>query len=275
MGGKLRTPALIVALIAAFLVVAVETGSGFRANGEMLSGLGDRFSDMAHNLKQIGKPDASPPGGTAVDSFSGLESLMKTPAGKPPGLAIPTLINLDALLLFTLILFCLPLVVKPSVIAQTQGIATVIMAIVVLMWSIVGLLKCLVELFLMIGLLLAIPFGTILYMILFADFDVKPAAAILSTLMFLKIVLAVSLPIAHERFLRNTGMILLLATSFIAMIIISFLHSFLPVFLTAITDAIAGIIVCILALIWAIILLVGGVIGVVKVVLGAKTAVTG
>ena len=273
MGGKLRTPALIVALIAAFLIIGVEMGSSFRANGSMVDGLTGRFSEIAHNVSQIGTPDAAPQGSKPVDSFSGLEKLLKTPNGKPPGLAIPTLINLDTFVLFTLILFCLPLVVKPSVIAQTQGVATVIISIVVLIWSVIGLLKCLVELFIMIGLLLAIPFGTILYMILFADFDVKPAAAILSTLMFLKIVLAVCLPIAHERFLRNIGVILLLATSFIAMIVISFLHSFLPIFLTSITDAIAGIIVCVLAIIWAIILLIGGIIGVVKVLLKAKTIV--
>ena len=121
---------------------------------------------------------------------------------------------------------------------------------------------------LMVTLLMAIPFGTLVYLARYADFDTTKAAAILGTLMFLKVVLVIALVIAHERFLLNCGFIVLMATSFIAMIIVTFLHNFPPGFLVSITDGIAAIIVSILAIIWGIIFLIGGVIGIVNMIKG-------
>ena len=151
-----------------------------------------------------------------------------------------------------------------------QGPATIVVAIIVLLLALVSLLAAVVKLVIMITMLLALPFGTILYMILFADFDTTKAAIIVSASFYLKCVCGVCLIIAHEQFLKNVGFWLLLGTTIVAGIITSFLHNFPPGFIVSITDAVAAIINAILAMIWCIILLIGGIIAVIKSIMGAK-----
>jgi hypothetical protein len=59
---------------------------------------------------------------------------------------------------------------------------------------------------------------------------------------------------------------LMVLTSFLAILIISFLHGLVPIILVSITDMIAAIIIGIIAVIWAIVLLIGGIVGLVKAV---------
>lgn len=193
-----------------------------------------------------------------------MNNLMDTPKGNPPGYAVAALINLDILLFFTLVMMTLPLVVNKEILAKVQGVVTLVVGILVILNTIVLVFKIVTKLFVMVGMFLAIPFGTILYMILFGSFNVEKAAAILTTLMFLKIVMSILLIAANEKFLMNLGLVLLVGTSMIAMLVISFLHNMLPVFLVSITDCVAAIIVCVLAIIWAVILIVGGLIGAIK-----------
>jgi hypothetical protein len=72
--------------------------------------------------------------------------------------------------------------------------------------------------------------------------------------------------LAHQRFLQNKGLVLIIATSFLANLIIAFLYGFVPGFLVSITDAVAAIVICILALVWGIVYLIGGAVSVVKVI---------
>ena len=67
------------------------------------------------------------------------------------------------------------------------------------------------------------------------------------------------LPLAQQRFLKLKSLILLVATSFIATIVVSFLQGLVPGPLVSITDALAAIIVGILALIWAVVILIGSI----------------
>jgi hypothetical protein len=60
-------------------------------------------------------------------------------------------------------------------------------------------------------------------------------------------------------FLQIKSLILLIATSFLATIIVSFLHGLVPSPIVSITDALAGVIVGILALIWAVVILIGSI----------------
>jgi hypothetical protein len=112
----------------------------------------------------------------------------------------------------------------------------------------------------MIGLFFAIPFGTIAYLATWGNFPRTAAAVILSLLMLLKIVATICLPIAHQRYLKDIGLILMVLTSFVATIVVSFLHGLVPGPLVSITDALAAIIVGIIALIWAIVVLIGSII---------------
>lgn len=185
-------------------------------------------------------------------------------AGDAPGLGIPYLALVDGILAYTLGLMVLTIVMPDSLQAKLQGIVSAIISFFLALATIVLIFVALALLLLMIGLFFAIPFGTAAYFAGFTPFDKGAAAAILSLLMLLKIIATICLPIAHQRFLAAKGLILMILTSFVATIIVSFLHGIVPGGLVPITDALAAIIVGILALIWAIVMLVGSIIAVVQ-----------
>jgi hypothetical protein len=181
-----------------------------------------------------------------------------------PGLGIPYLALVDGLLAYTLIMMVLTFVLNANVQAKLQAILTLILSFFLVLGSIVLIFVALAKLLLMVALFFAIPFGTIAYLAIWGDFPRGAAAAILSLLMLLKIIASICLPIAHQRFLIAKGLILMILTSFLCMIIVSFLHGIVPTPLVSITDALAAIIVGIIALIWGIIILVGSIIATVQ-----------
>ncbi|MDH3209921.1 MAG: hypothetical protein OEL91_06020 [Burkholderiaceae bacterium] len=182
------------------------------------------------------------------------------------GYGVPSLALLDSLLVFTVTLMGLSLLLPERVHGRVQGLATLIVSIIVLLAAIALLFKAILLVSLMLALLLAPIFGTIAYFAMYANFDRGTAAAVLSLAMLLKLGFAVCLALAHQRFLENKGLVLLVLTSLVAGLIVSFLHGFVPGFLASITDMIGAIIVAILALVWAIIFLVGSIISVVKAI---------
>ncbi len=72
--------------------------------------------------------------------------------------------------------------------------------------------------------------------------------------------------LAHQRFLENKGLVILVILSLVLNVVIAFLHDLLPGFLTSITDAVAAIIVAIVGIIWSVLLLIGAVIAVLRVI---------
>jgi hypothetical protein len=114
---------------------------------------------------------------------------------------------------------------------------------------------------------MAIPFGTIAYLAMWGNFHTTAAQAALSMLMTLKVVFAVCLVLAHQRFLQNKGFVLIIITSFVSNLIIAFLYGLVPSILVSITDDIGAIIVCILAIIWSVVYLIGGIMSVIKVII--------
>jgi hypothetical protein len=182
------------------------------------------------------------------------------------GMGIPYLALLDGLLVFTIGLIACSLLIPERVQGRLQGVATLIVSLIVITLGIAQIFTALGKLILMLGLLLAPIFGTIAYLIIFAGFPRGEAAFSLSLLMTLKLFFAGFLVFAHQRFLQNKGLVLLTLCSFIATIIVSFLHGFVPGFLVSITDAIAAIVVSIIAIIWAIVFLVGSIISMVKAI---------
>jgi hypothetical protein len=84
--------------------------------------------------------------------------------------------------------------------------------------------------------------------------------------MALKVLFAVLLVLSHPRFLQNKGLVLLIATSLVANVVVAFLHGFVPLVMVSITDALAAIVVGILAAIWAILMLVGSLISIFKAI---------
>lgn len=183
-----------------------------------------------------------------------------------PGLGIPYLALLDGLLLFGVSLIGLGLILPDRLQGRVQGILTLIVSLLMLLLSIVMIVTAVGLLMLMASLLIAVPFGTAIYFTHYAVFDTTGAAITLSIIMTLKLVFAVFLLLAHERFLEMKSLILMILSSLLATIIVSFLHGFAPAtFLVAITDDIAAIIIAILAVIWSLVLLIGSIPAVIKV----------
>lgn len=177
--------------------------------------------------------------------------------GTPPGLGVPYLALLDGLLLFVAGLMALPLLLPDRLHAKLQGIATLIVSLCVLLGGIFMIIAALILLMVMVSLLLAAPFGTLAYLTIYGAFATGTAQTVLALLMLLKLVAAVCLVLAHQRFLQNKGLVLLVLTSLLGNLIISFLHALVPTPLVSITDAVAAIVVAILAVIWALLLLIG------------------
>lgn len=198
-------------------------------------------------------------GSLAVLGSTGVEDVPR------PGLAISYLALVDGLLLYTLTLIALGFLLPGRVHGSVQGVITFIVSLLALIGSIVLIFVAIALLILMVSLLLAVPFGTIVYFAAYATFEVGAAATTLGLIMTLKLFCAGFLVFSYLRFLQNKGLIFLFLTSFLASIIISFLHGFVPGFLASITDAIAAIVVAILAIIWALILLIGAIPAIIKV----------
>lgn len=222
---RLRTPFLVAAIVLAFVVVLVELGIGLAP---------------------------------------GLVRLLSAPTDGPPGIAIPAMALVDLPWAFTLLLFGLGVVVPHALLGRVQGLATLILAIVLLLAGIVAVFLALALLLLMLGLIASF-FGIIVYLAVFGDFPRALAATILAFLMGMKLASGVCLVLAHQRFLQKKGLVLLFVTSLVANVVISFLHALVPSVLISVTDAVAAIIVAILGIIWAVLLLIGAVIAVVRV----------
>ncbi len=223
---RLRLPFFIVAIILIFLVTLGEAGSAAF------------LSQSDTELQNLG--------------------------ASAPGWGVPTMALLDGLIFFAVGLMGLSMILAKGIHAKLQGIVTLIVSLLLLLGCIVMGFVIFTLLLLMIGLLLAPIFGTAAYMIVYGHFETGTAAAMLSVLMLLKIGFAIFLVLAHERFLQNKGLVLLVLTTLLVQIITSFLQGFPPGVLVSITDAIAGLITVILTAIWSIFFLIGSIISVVK-----------
>lgn len=225
---ELRKPFLIIALILILVVVLIEGSSVLWLNA----------------------------------STAGTDSL----GAKTPGYGINYLAFLDILVFYITLLISLAMIIPERLQGRVQGCVTIVVSFLGCLGTIVAIITCLITLIIMVTLLLAPIFGTIAYLAIYGHFDRGAATATLSLIMFLKLAFVVCLLLAHQRFLQNKGLVLIVLTSLVANLIISFLHGFVPIILVSITDAIGAIIVGILAVIWAIILLVFAIISVIKAI---------
>ena len=186
-------------------------------------------------------------------------------AGAPtPGLGIPYLALIDGLVLFTAALIGAEVIVPKSLSGRIQGIATAVVSLLILFTAIVMIFSAIALLIIMVTLLLAPIFGTIAYFIIYSHFDRVGASVTLSLITLLKLGFAACLVLAQQRFLQNTGLVLIILTSLLASVIVSFLQGIVPGFLVSITDAVAAIVVGILAAIWAIVFLINAIPAVLK-----------
>jgi hypothetical protein len=179
-------------------------------------------------------------------------------------MAIPYMALLDGLLLFTIALMSVGMLVRERIHSRIQGAATLLFSLLIIIAAIGLILVAVATLLMMIALLLAVPFGTLVYLVRYGFFNRGGASVALGLLMSLKLGFAICLALAQQRFLENKGLVLLILTSFVANVIVSFLHGIVPRFLVSITDGVGAIVVAVLAALWAIFLLVGSIGSVVK-----------
>jgi hypothetical protein len=183
-----------------------------------------------------------------------------------PGLGVPAIVVVDAVLLLVLLIMATALVVPARLHGRVQGVVGLVVSFLVILAAIATAFRALGQLVLMVSLLLAFPFGTIVYLIVWGFFDRGGAAVALGLLMLIKVVAAVCLAIAHQAFVTDKGLLLIVAASLIAGLVVSFLHGLVPGFLVSITDAIAAIVVAIIGIIVAVLALIGSAMSIVRAV---------
>lgn len=253
----LRKPFLVVALVLMLLVVLLETGGV-----AVLRGVTTPTGSLADRL----------PAGDAKTAFEKMDATQREELANlanqasPPGMAIAYLALLDGLVLFTVALIGAGVLIPSRIHGRIQGVATLVFSILLILAAIVLVLAAFALVILMVSLLLAIPFGTLIYLVKFGFFNRGGASVLLSLVMLLKLGFAGSLVLAQQRFLQNWGLVLLILTSLVANIVISFLHGLTPLFLVSLTDGVAAIIVAIAAIIWAAFFLIGSLMSVVRAV---------
>lgn len=253
-----RIPFLIAALL---LLCAVLAELGSQAL------LGATAATSARMGELVDEQLAGMEGADEVDRDELLADMKRlNKESEPPGIAIGYLALLDGLLLFSIVLLVLGLFVPEGLHGKTQGCISLIFSIVMLIATIVLLFVALFLLLQMVAMFLAVPFGTLAYLAIWGFFDRGGASVALSLIMLLKLGFAVLLTVAHPRFLASKGLVLMILTSLLANVIISFLHGFVPIILVSITDAIAALVVAILAIIWGIAMLVMSIPAIVKAV---------
>ena len=249
---RLRKPLFVAALVLAGLVVLLEIGSL-----AVLEGVESGLSDIG---------DLIPTEGELFDVFQDHQSEVEHLASqdKPPGLAVPYMALLDVIMLFTALSMGLSQLINQRLYTRINAVATLILSLLILIGGIVMIITAIVSLLLMVSLLLAVPFGTLVYLAIYGFFNRGGASAALGLLMVFKLAFSICLVLAHQRFLQNKGLVILIICSFLGNVIISLLHGFVPIFLVSITDAIGAIVVAIIAVVWAVVLLVSAIIALVR-----------
>src|SRR5215467_8082378 len=151
---SMRKPFFLVSLIAIFLAVFVELGS--------MAVLGPHTS-------------------------------ANTLGASPTGKAIPAMAFLDGLIFFATLIIGIALLIPERVQSKVQGIVTLIFSILLVLGCIAVIFADIALLLLMVSLLMSVPFGTIAYFAIWADFHTGEAQAALGMVMTLKIVFAIFL----------------------------------------------------------------------------------
>lgn len=257
MSDRLRTPFLYAAFVALVIVLLIEIGSS-----GILKALNDGLDKSSAAIAEVLPSDS--------DLFEALDEnrddldRIASKDDAPPGLAIAYLAFVDGLLLFRVGVMVAGTLVPQRIQARVLGFLDCFVSCLGCLGAIGLTLAAVGLLILMVAMFLAVPFGTLAYLALYGFFQRGGASTILTITLVIKIVAAVLLVLAQESFLKNIWLILLLASSLVGNLLISFLHGFVPIFLVSITDAVGAIVMGICAIIWFILLGLGALPAVLK-----------
>ncbi len=250
---NLKRPFFIVAVAMMVLVVVVELGAGLAIGGRSATGT---FQEAASSGAFAGQANATP----------------TEPIEAPPGRGILYMALIDGIVLYTVVLMGISLVLPEGIHGRVQGIVTLVLAIILIIVAILLIIIALVELVIMVSLFVSFPFGTLAYLAIWGSFPRSDAAVLLGLIMFLKLLFAGFLLFAHPMFLQNKGLVLLVATSLVAGLLVTFLHGLVPRPLVSITDDIAAIVLGVIAITWALVLAIGSIPPIVRALRADRSA---
>ncbi len=256
----LRKLPFFLAVLLCALAVAVELGAN-----SLITGVAATGADLT---RMVDEQLAGMEGAEEVDRdelIADLGALNKK--AEPPGIALGRLALLDGLMLLGALLMAASLVLPLRYSAVFQAVANLLAGLIGIVVGFSLLIADIALLLTMVAMFLSAPFGTLAYLAIWGFFDRGGASIALSLVMGLKLGYAACLVIAQPRFVRHKGIVLIVLTSLVANVIVSFLHGFVPLPLVSITDALAAIIVLILGLVWAIFTLVFAIVALVNSVL--------
>lgn len=245
--GGLRRPLFVFAVVAIVLAVLAELG-------------------LSLLMSASGGTAVSPRTAAELGVDPTLFASAELAESSPPGVGIASLALIDGLLVFTIIMLGVSLVISERVFGRIQGVTTLIVTFLWILASFIAIFVGIAKLLLMIGLFAAAPFGTIAYLAIWGGFPVSKAATILGLILFFKIAFGILLIAAQPRFLKIKGLVVLVLVSFVAQLVLAFIHGLLPRPLVAIGDQFWAIIVTVIALIWALVMLIGSIPAIVKAI---------
>lgn len=251
---EIKRPFFVVALVALLAVVGVELGSSlFIAPADVTA------EQLASTLRDEGfGPDQI---AEAVASLDDLNA-----GDDPPGVAITALAMIDGLLLLSMVGLGLALVVPHRILARVIAPTNLIVTFILVVAGIIGVLVLLALLFLMIGLFLAVPFGTIAYLARWGFFPRGEAQAILGILLLLKLIFCGFAVAASPRLVTQKGIVALVLTSLVLQIVVGFLHAIVPLPLVSILDVLGALVIVIVGIVWSIVIFVGSLIGTIRLI---------
>ncbi len=262
---------IIVALIVVGVVLAVEGISlGFDFDNAA-----DRIMAGANSVSSDGYAMACEADGCTVATCSadcGLEPshLDIETDYDSAGLGIPADALMTLWLFIAVALILVGTLPKKGLIPVITGIVNVVAGIILLILSIVVIVGGIAKLLFMLGLLLAFPFGPLIYLALFGFFARPAAAATLFFALLGKAATGILLVIGNRTMLKVPSMVILILCTILCGIIVAFLHAIVPLFLVSVTDSLAAIIVGIIVLIWSIWFLIGGIVQLITAAVAAS-----
>src|SRR2546422_2248244 len=224
----LNRPLLILALILILIALGLDLGSSL-IPGAGSSGAIDLIIDKTRpTLTDLDGSDREKVLADLRNAAKGSE--------KPPGWGIPAMALVDGIVVYGLIMLVLPIVISQELHGRLSGLIMLIFSILILIAAIVLVITAFIKTLIMVVLVTAAPFGTIAYLAIWGFFNRGGATVILSMSLMLKIVFAICLVLAHPRFLQSKGLVLMVLTSFVAVLIISFFLGLVPLFLVFISE---------------------------------------
>lgn len=245
MTGEVRRPLFFIAAFALLLVVLVELGSGFVIGGGSAGPVGS----LAAGVPRV-----------ESDMIEGVD------ADSPPGSGIGYLVLVDGFLLFSVAMLGLSFLLSQRLYGRIQGVATLVVSFLWLLWSLVMALAAFVLLMVMIGLFVAAPFGTIAYLAIWGSFPKGEAATVLGLLLFLKLVFLGFLVFSQPKFLKIIALMIHVALSFVLQLVLGLVQGLLPFVLVSIGDELLALVIAIVAIVGSLFSLVSSLPAVVNAV---------